>query len=542
VEAVAALRIGVFPLDVFASMGRSVGDLKRGRAWASHQHPRKFTNMPSDTTSPTPVVSPKSANLFLTVFPSIMLPMFLAAIDQTIVATALPAIAGSLGDVERVSWVVVSYLVATTIAAPVYGRLGDAIGRRKMMFVALGVFIGASVLCSTSGSIMMLTYARLLQGAGGGGLMTLSQALIAESVPPRERGKYQGYLSGMYASAATFGPVAGGFLTQHFGWHSVFLVNVPLGLLAAFLVMRLPAHPSRGGRVQFDVWGTVFFAGFIAPILLAMERAQHFDLAAMPAVLALLIVAVASLVLLIWQERRASAPLLPIQLFRQAGIWRTDAMAACVAGQTVSLVSFLPMYLQVVRGASVAHSGVLLLPLTLGVALGSFFCGRIIASTGRTAILPSVGLAVSGAMLLSLAGFAPHLSNGTIIGMLSLASFCSGTAMPVVQMTVQTVAGPRFLGAAAASVQFSRSVGASFGTALVGAVLFAVLAARDAHTAAMFARLVQEGPRALQALPTTQQLAVRGQIADAFRAAFLTVGCFTTIGMLFAWSLPLRRI
>ncbi|HEY0183365.1 MAG TPA: MFS transporter, partial [Rhodopila sp.] len=421
--------------------------------------------MPPEIPKSPPVAAPAPPNLFLTVFPSIMLPMFLAAADQTIVATALPAIAGSLGDVERVSWIVVSYLVANTVAAPVYGRLGDAIGRRKMMFVALAVFIGASVLCALASSILMLTLARLLQGAGGGGLMTLSQALIAESVPPRERGKYQGYLSGMYASAATFGPVAGGYLTQHFGWHSVFLVNVPLGLLATSLVMRLPAHPSRGGRIEFDVWGTVLFAGFIIPILLGMERAQHIDFAALPSVAGLLMVAAGSLVLLIRQERRATAPLLPIQLFRQSGIWRTDTMAALVAGQTVSLVSFLPMYLQVVRSASPGHSGILLLPLTLGIAAGSFLCGRIIAATGRTAILPSVGLAVSATMLLSLAAFAPHLSDGFIIAMLAIASACTGTAMPVVQMTVQAVAGPRFLGAAAASVQFSRSVGASIGTA-----------------------------------------------------------------------------
>lgn len=498
--------------------------------------------MPSETTSPALPVARPAANLFLTVFPSIMLPMFLAAVDQTIVATALPAIAGSLGDVERVSWVVVAYLVANTIAAPVYGRLGDAIGRRKMMFVALAVFIGASVLCALAPSILLLTLARLLQGVGGGGLMTLSQALIAESVPPRERGKYQGYLSGMYASAATFGPVAGGYLTEHFGWHSVFLVNLPLGLLAGFLVLRLPAHPTRGSRIRFDGWGTVFFAGFITCLLLAMERAQHIDLAAAPTVAALLAAAVGSLMLLIRQEKRASTPLLPIQLLRQAGIWRTDTMAACVAGQTVSLVSFLPMYLQVVRGASAGHSGVLLLPLTLGVALGSFFCGRLIAATGRTAILPSVGLAVSAGMLLSLAALAPGLSDATIIGMLAVASACSGTAMPVVQMTVQTVAGPRFLGAAAASVQFSRSVGASVGTALVGAVLFAVLAMRDAQTAAMFARLVQQGPHALNVLPEPQRMVVRAEIADAFRAAFLTIGSFTTAGMLFAWWLPVRRI
>jgi len=346
----------------------------------------------------------------------------------------------------------------------------------------------------------------------------------------------------MYASAATFGPVAGGWLTQHFGWPSVFLVNVPLGLLATLLVARLPTQPIRGGSLRFDIQGTVFFAGFITPILLAMERAQHFDLRAVPWVLALVAVAIGSLLLLLRQERRASQPLLPIQLFRQAAIWRTDTLAACVAAQTVSMVSFLPMYLQVVRGANTAQSGFLLLPLTLGVAIGSLFAGRMIAATGRTAILPSVGLAISSGLLLVLAAFAPLLGNTSITVMLAIASMCTGTAMPVVQMTVQTVAGPRFLGAAAASVQFSRSVGASFGTALVGAVLFAVLAARDPQTAGLFSGLVQQGPRALEALSVAHRLVVREEIADAFRAAFLTIGCFTTAGMLFAWWLPVRRI
>jgi EmrB/QacA subfamily drug resistance transporter len=481
-------------------------------------------------------------SLFLTVFPSIMLPMFMAALDQTIVATALPAIAGTLGDVERISWVVVAYLVANTIAAPVYGRLGDALGRRRLMFVALGVFIIASLLCAVAPSVLLLSLARLLQGFGGGGLMTLSQALIAESVPPRQRGRYQGYLSGMYASAATFGPVAGGWLTQQFGWHSVFLVNLPLGLIAVVLVLRLPAHGRPGGRVQFDVWGTVFFAGFITPILLAMERAQHFDPRALPGIAALLALAAASLVLLLRQEKRAPAPLLPLHLFRQAGFWRADALAACVAGQTVSLVSFMPMYLQVVRGLGAANSGILLLPLTLGVAIGSLFAGRLVARTGRTAIFPSVTLVVSFVGLVTLGLFAPWLGVGQLPWLLALISACTGPAMPVVQMTVQTVAGPKFLGAAAASVQFSRSVGASFGTALVGAVLFALLAARDPATATMFADLVERGPQVLAALPEARLLVVQTEIADAFRGAFLTIACFTGGAMLLAWLLPVRRI
>jgi EmrB/QacA subfamily drug resistance transporter len=481
-------------------------------------------------------------NLFLTVFPSVMLPMFLAAVDQTIVATALPAIAGSLGGVERVSWIVVSYLVANTIAAPVYGRLGDALGRRRMMLLALLVFVAASVLCAVSSSVLMLTGARLLQGIGGGGLMTLSQALIAEAVPPRQRGKYQGYLSGMYASAATFGPVAGGWLTQHYGWHSVFLVNVPLGALAAALVTRLPVSARSGGSVRFDVLGTVLFTGFIAPLLLAMEKAQRFEMSALPMCLGLVAVALISLWLLIKQERRAAQPLLPVNLLRQAGIWRADVLGAFAAAQTVSLVSFLPMFLQVVRGAGTAHSGFLLLPLTLGMAVGSLITGRTIAATGRTAILPSIGLAVTTTLLASLALFAPYLSNGQISVMLAGAALCAGTAMPTVQMTVQVVAGPKFLGAAAASVQFSRSVGASIGTALVGAVLFAVLASKDPQTARMFSGIVQLGPQALAGLAEAQRVAITAQIAEAFRWAFLTIACFTASAMLFAWWLPVRRI
>ncbi len=492
--------------------------------------------------APTLPAPPAGRSLFLTVFPSIMLPMFMAAVDQTIVATALPAIGATLGDLERVSWVVVGYLVANTIAAPVYGRLGDALGRRRMMFGALGVFVAASLFCAASTSVLMLSFARVLQGLGGGGLMTLSQALIAEAVPPRQRGRYQGYLSGMYAAAATFGPVVGGWLTEHYGWRSVFLVNLPLGALAVALVARLPAQPVRGGRLQFDVWGTILFAAVIAPTLLALERAQRFSLSALPLLAILAACAVAATVLLLRQERRAPSPLLPVQMFRKPGIWRTDLLAACVAAQTVSMVSFLPMYLQVVRGQGAETSGLLLLPLTVGVAIGSLLAGRTIARTGHTAIMPSIGLAISAAMLFAVALFAPAMGDVTLIGVLTVLALATGPTMPVVQMTVQVVAGPKFLGAAAASVQFSRSVGAAFGTALVGAVLFAVLAARDPATAASFTALVEQGPRVLAALPPARQAVVQAEIADAFRAAFLTISLFTAAGMGMAWWLPLRRI
>src|SRR5712675_3792908 len=182
----------------------------------------------------------KQRPAFLALFPSIMLPMFLAVVDQTIVATALPTIAASTGKVERASWIVVSYLIASTIAAPIYGRLGDAFGRRRMLYVALAVTIVASLLCAVAPTVELLTAARVLQGLGGGGLMTLSQALVGEAIPPRERARYQGYLAAVAVCANTFGPVAGGYLTEHFGWQSIFLVNIPIGLGAVALTFRLP--------------------------------------------------------------------------------------------------------------------------------------------------------------------------------------------------------------------------------------------------------------------------------------------------------------
>jgi EmrB/QacA subfamily drug resistance transporter len=485
---------------------------------------------------------PPTRALFFAVFPSIMLPMFMAAIDQTIVATALPNIAASLGDVQRVSWVVISYLVATTIAAPIYGRLGDVLGRRRLLFVALGVFMVASLMCAFSSSIIMLTASRVLQGFGGGGLMTLSQALVGEAVPPRQRGRFQGYLASVFVCSSTFGPVAGGWLTQHFGWQSVFLINAPLGLFAIAMALRLPKRAPSVSGFRFDFLGVAFFALFIAPLLLALEQAQQFSLASLPLIAVLVAVAVASLFLLLRQERRIALPLLPIALLRQTVIWRTDAMAACVGATLVSMITFLPIYLQVVRSTTPSDTGLLLLPLTAFIAFGSMFTGRMISMTGRSAVFPSCGLPVVACALATLALFAPHLGLHQMPWLFGLIALTLGTAMPVVQTTVQMVAGPKQLGAASASVQFSRSIGAAFGTAIVGAVLFAALAANDLDTAHLFARIVEEGPSALVGMSAARIAIVQTEIADAFRAAFLTIACFAGIGAMLAWSIPVRRI
>ena len=485
---------------------------------------------------------PSQRTLFLRIFPSVMLPMFLAVADQTIVATALPAIASDLGGVERISWVVVSYLIATTIAAPVYGRLGDSFGRRRMILAALAIFVCGSVLCAAAPNIEFLTAMRVVQGFGGGGLMTLSQALVGETFPPRERGRYQGYLAGVSVSSNTFGPVAGGYLTQFFGWRSIFLVNIPLGLLAAVLVLRLETPPSDRRRTTFDGPGLALFAMFVAPVILAMQQIQRMEARTLPIVIGLLALGIGSLLLLVWQERHSTSPLIPPLLFKDPSVWRSDGLAACHGAALVSLVTFLPIYLRAVRGASPAETGLMLLPLTFGIGIGSLLTGQLVTRTGRTAIFPSYGLTAATIGLLFVAFWVPHLTVGELPWIFGATALFMGTVMGVVQVTVQAVAGQRMLGTGAAMVQFSRSVGAAFGTAAVAAVLFSVLAATDRETASLFGTIIDRGPDAIAALAPARQARIGADIGEAFRAVFVTVAAFTGIGAWLAWSTPLRRV
>ncbi len=489
-------------------------------------------------------VEPKlpAGRLFLTVFPSIMLPMFLAVVDQTIVSTALPAIAASLGSVERVSWVVVSYLVAGTIAAPVYGQLRDVYGGKPMLFVALGIFLAASLLCTVSTSIEMLSCARVLQGLGGGGLMTLSQALIGETIPPRERARYQGYLASVMVTASTFGPVIGGYLTHHFGWRSVFLVNLPLGAAAFLLAALLPHRPAREQPWSFDGIGLVLLVAFIVPALLALEQVRRLNAGSLGAFALLLAIGFVALVALVRRERRAPFPLLPISLLRQPTIWRSDALAACHGATLVSLIAFLPIYLRVVDGTSAAETGLLLLPLMIGIGCGSMATGRSVSRTGLTAIFPSVGLIFATLSLLAFALLAERLGTRSMAFFLFCNGLFMGTVMGVVQVTVQNAAGTASLGTAAASVQLSRSIGASVGTALVGTVLFASLALGDPDTSRLFGALLQGGPDALATVSPERQVVIRSEIAGAFRAAFLTIAAFAAVGTILAWSIPNRRL
>jgi EmrB/QacA subfamily drug resistance transporter len=497
---------------------------------------------PAPVSPQPPSLPPSPRSLFFAVFPSIMLPMFLAIVDQTIVATALPSIAASLGDVERISWIVIAYLIAGTVAAPVYGYYGDLYGRRKVMFVALSVFIVASCLCAAAQSVPALVLARVAQGLGGGGLMTLSQALIGETVPPRERARYQGYLAAVVVCSSTFGPVAGGLLTQAFGWRSVFFVNVPLGAIAVVLARRLPSKKGLGERPRFDVVGLALFICFAVPLLIGLERLQAFDRSAVAMSAIAAAVGMGSLMALLKHESRTPNPLLPVGLLKRPEIWHSDAMAALHGAALVSLITFLPIYLRVVHGTSATQTGLLLLPLTAGIGFGSMITGQIVSRTGRTMIVSTIGLAAVTFLLLIQAAFAARMSALELSTLWGCTALFMGSVMGVVQVTVQNAAGRERLGAAAASVQLSRSVGASFGTAAIGMILFMTLAITDPDGAHLFITMIEQGASALDALPGGRQAIVQTEIAQAFRAAFLTIAAFTAGAGLLALTNPAKRL
>jgi MFS family permease len=483
-----------------------------------------------------------SRALFRMIVPPIVLPVFLSAADGTVVATALPAIGASLGHVELLSWVIVVNLIASTIAAPAYGRLGDLFGRRRMMLVSLAVFQAAALLCAASGSIATLLGARTLQGLGGGGLMTLAQALIGQHVPARARGEYQGYLAGCIVAGSGFGPVAGGMLTQAFGWHAVFLAYIPIGLAAMVLVARLPADERRLGPASIDGAGMLLLAASVVPLLVAVSRLQRPDPASLPLTFGIGAVAVSMGGALVWQQRRVPNPVLALPLLRHPAFWRADAMSFCSGASLTAMITLLPIYFELVLGASPGQAGLMLLPLTVSVSSGSVLTGWLISRTGRTAVFPACGLTVTAASLVALALWAPVMGQAALSAALAIGGLCQGSAMLTAQVTVQIVTHPRQLGAAAGSVQLSRALGSAMGAAVAGAVLFGLLAVQDSDAVVLFAAMLRRGPEALAELPALQQARIGAEIMVAFRSVFLAVACFSCAIVAVAWTMPVRRL
>jgi EmrB/QacA subfamily drug resistance transporter len=481
------------------------------------------------------------------VFAALMLGMFLAALDQTIVSTALPTIVGDLGGLKHLSWVVTSYLLASTVSTPIYGKLGDMYGRKPVFQSAIVIFLAGSLLAGLSQSMGELIGFRALQGIGAGGLMVSAQAIIADIVPPRERGRYMGLIGSVFAVSSVAGPLLGGFFVDHLSWRWVFYVNMPIGAVALFVVATRLHLPRVRHRHAIDYPGAALLTGSVGSLILFTTWGGEQYPWGSPEIIGLGVAGVALLAGFLWQESRAIEPVIPLKLFRSSAFDVAGGVSFVIGFALFGAIVFLPLYLQLVYGASPTSSGLRTIPLMLGLLAAAVASGRAISNLGRYKVFPIAGTAIAtvGMYLLSRLGVGtpPWLAS---VYMLIL-GIGLGLVMQVLVLVVQNDAPPSDVGVATSTATFFRSVGGSFGVALFGAIFATRLTdglrtlprSATAHLSGGI-HLNPEQVRHLSPIIRTDFLHI---FANALHAVFLGGTAVTALAFLIAWWLkevPLR--
>jgi EmrB/QacA subfamily drug resistance transporter len=496
--------------------------------------------MPESPALPTSSGTPDRRRILI-VFSGLVLTMLLSSLDQTIMGTALPTIVGELGGVEHQSWVVTAYMVAMTITMPVYGRLGDLIGRKGLFLGAIAVFLIGSTIAGLAGSMGWLIAGRFIQGVGGSGLMILSQAIIADVVPLRERGRYMGIMGGVFAISSVAGPLLGGWFTDVVGWRWCFWINLPIGIAAlvvAARVLRLP-RPDVG-RPRLDWLGMALMAIAVTGLVLFTSWGGTEYAWGSPLILGLIAATVVAGVLFVLVERRAAEPILPPTLFRN----RTFVLCA-LAGLLVGVgmfsgVSYLPTFLQMVGGYDATTSGLLMLPMMGGLLVASTVSGNVISATGRHKAFPVLGMALTALGLALLSTMDANTSSVVIGLFMAVMGIGIGLVMQVLVLVAQNAVGQSLVGTATSASSFFREIGASLGTAAVGAIFVSRLTDRlatdlpagtavDAHTVT---------PELVRQLPESLQAVIVNAYADALTPVFLYLAPLFVVGLALVSALP----
>ena len=486
----------------------------------------------------------------LLVIGALMLGMLLAALDQTIVATALPTIAGDLHGLSHLSWVVTGYLLAATVSTPLWGKLGDMYGRKIFFQAAIVIFLIGSALSGLSSSMIELIAFRAVQGLGAGGLMVGAQAIIGDVVPPRDRGKYQGIFGGVFGLASVAGPLLGGFFVQNLSWHWIFYINLPIGAVA--LVVTTGALPSALRRVQhvIDYIGAVLLAGGVTClVLLTTLGGTTYPWGSAP-ILILAALGVVLLAIFVLVERRAAEPILPLHLFKIRVFSASSAVGFIVGFSMFGAITYLPTYLQVVRGASPTGSGLELLPLMGGLLVTSIGSGILISRWGRYKIFPILGTAIMTVGLFLFSTLGVHTSTLTIAIFMVVLGLGLGGVMQVLVIATQNAVPQSELGVATAGATFFRSIGGSFGTAVFGAIFANVLTGNLARylagtrLPAGFSGAAGASPAALAKLPPAVHSGYIQAVNASLHPVFLWAVPFAILAFAITWLLkevPLRK-
>ena len=488
------------------------------------------------------VTSQATSDNVLVVFGGLLLVMLLAALDSTIVATALPTIVGEFGGLAHISWVVTAYLLAQTIVTPIYGKLGDLYGRKRVLQVAIVIFLIGSALCGLSQSMTHLIIFRAVQGLGGGGLMVTTQAVVADVVPPRARGRYQGIFGAAFGFASIAGPLVGGYFTTHWTWRWIFYINLPVGIIALLvLAATLPAQSSFA-RHAIDYVGAALLAVTLASIVLVTDLGGTVYAWSSPLMIALIVIAVAGLIAFVLIERRASEPILPLQLFRMRDVWVTSVVGLIVGFALIGSVTYLPVFLQIVKGLSPTESGLRMVPLMAGTLVTSILAGQLVSRTGKYKLFPIIGTTIVALSLLLISRMTAETSALAASLYMSLLGLGLGFVMQVLIIAVQNAVDYRELGVATSNAILFRFVGGSLGTALLGAILATQLDANVQRLMPGTAALDLISPQALAGLSP----AVRTAYIDAFVASlstvFLVAAAISLVGLFVALLLPERPL